>query len=132
MSQEREEDLLKHSTMFNSLYNILNTSELVSRTELNRRSILPLSHEVHNDSIFFSPIFFSRFIKAKDNSPSIFLDFEKTLQIYPEYYINEGNSFEPLDGKKNRYKTCECMDTYHHNLNYNNFFNLLLNIDISP
>jgi hypothetical protein len=132
MSQESEESLLQHSTHLTSLYHILTTSEILSPTELNRRTGYKLSHEVHNDSVFFTPLFFSRFVRLKKILPSIFLDFEKTLVIYPEYYINEGNSFGPLDGKLGKNKTCKCINTYHHNLNYSNFKPELINAINEP
>jgi len=112
---------LSHETTFESLLNILNSNQMLSINEL--KKIYPKfkgSSEDQN-SIFFTPIFNEKFIFEKKMRPTLYLDLEKVLDIYNQYYINSGNSFKPLDGTPDERGNCKCRNTYHNNLDYSIF-----------
>ena len=88
--------LLRHNTgILEYLYSILKDGYIKSPNELN---ISSSSEEL--DAIFFTPVPHN-FI-YNDNEPrsfTLYLDYEKVLNKYNSFFINNSNGFKPLDGK---------------------------------
>ena len=116
--------LLRHDThVLEYLYYILKDGFIKSPNELKIGS----SSEEH-DAIFFTPVPHN-FI-YNDNTTyntsslsfSLYLNYEKVLNHYNSYFINNSNAFKPLNGKyhKRMHKKsnrCHKWETHHHNLN---------------
>ena len=109
--------LLRHDTgVLEFLYSILKDGYIKSPNEL---KIGSSSEEL--DAIFFTPVPHNFIYNDKTKSFCLYLDYEKVLNYYNSYFINNSNGFKPLTGmypkrmhkKSNR---CHKWETYHHNL----------------
>jgi len=132
-------ELLRHYTTFNSLYGIIISNKLLNPLKIEEINENFRSSAKDKNSIFFTPLFTEKFINDKDQTdPVFYLDLQETLNKYPEYYINSGNSFQPLTGKypKRRgieVQNCDCLETYHNlNPDNSNKFNYLENPSEKP
>lgn len=112
---------LSHQTTFKGLLNILNSNQILNINELKKEYPNFKGSSEDSNSIFFTPIFNEKFIFENKKAPVLYLDLEKILNIYGQYYINSANSFKPLDGTPNRKGSCKCRNTYHNNLDYSIF-----------
>ena len=109
--------LLRHNAgLLEYLYNILHGGYIKSPNELKINSS---SEEL--DAIFFTPVPHNFIYNDDIDSFSLYLDYEKVLNHYNSYFINNSNGFKPLNGKypKKMHKKinrCHKWETYHHNL----------------
>ena len=109
--------LLRHNTgLLEYLYYILQEGYIKSPNELKINS----SSE-EPDAIFFTPVPHNFIYNDDINSLSLYLDYEKVLNNYNSYFINNSNGFKPLTGTypKRMHKKinrCHKWETYHHNL----------------
>jgi hypothetical protein len=116
--------LLRHDThVLEYLYYILKDGFIKSPNELKLGS----SSE-EPDAIFFTPVPHNfiyndntTYYNISSLSFSLYLDYEKVLNHYDSYFINNSNSFKPLNGKypkrmHTKFNRCHKWETHHHNL----------------
>ena len=109
--------LLRHNAnLLEYLYYILQSGYIKSPNELQFQT----SSE-EPDAIFFTPVPHNFIYNDNINSLSLYLDYDKVLNHYDSYFINNSNGFKPLSGKypKRMHKKinrCHKWETYHHNL----------------
>jgi len=115
--RKKNDFLLRHDTgILEYLYSILQGGYIKSPNELKIRG-----SSKEPDAIFFTPVPHNFIYNDNIISFSLYLDYEKVLNHYNSFFINNSNGFKPLDGKypKKMHKKinrCNKWETYHHNL----------------
>lgn len=112
MEDENKKDnnlLLRHGTYFEALYKILESGYLASPAHL---KIKGSGHD--NNAIFFTPVT-TEFVD-NDDQISLYLDLNGTISNYDSFFINNGNHYSPLDGRPDKTGDCDCLETFHNNL----------------
>lgn len=99
-------DYIRHATDIISVYQILVSGKFMNASELNIKGTTGEDNKI----IYFTPTS-TEFIKY-ERQPSLILDFDKTINKYNSFFINNSNSYGPGKGVE-RYGSCDCGYTYY-------------------
>ncbi len=112
-----EKYTLLHSTSIEGLIGILQDGHIKSASALGHRGTLGEDNSyifmtITNGNSELPVPYYSK------HGPILHFDFQKLITDFPDYFINEGNSYGPLSGNvhpnlKHTRKKCECRQTFH-------------------
>jgi hypothetical protein len=115
--------LLRHNTwLLRVLYHILKEGYIKSPNEIIKGTTKRAATSSEEpDAIFFSPVPHNFIYNDNEESFCLYLDYEKVLNHYNSYFINNTYGFKPLPGTyspkmKKKINRCQGWETYHHNL----------------
>jgi hypothetical protein len=111
MSQEIV--MLQHLTTTSNLLKILASGKLLSPQKLGLKP--PIWNKDYGTYVFLTPSTTTEFRRSKDDT-ILHLDAKGLMAKYPRFFINNGNSFRPLNGQMKPYTRkngdCGCNWTY--------------------